>query len=150
MTAISSTDPAARRRRPAFIWVIAVIVLCATAFTLFSIAMIPSMLEDSPDLTDAQRQFLQSQGLVNYALAIATILGNITGCVLLILLRRAALYAFLVAAALALINTTYNIIANDWFAAVGTAGLIRPLLGWAVNIAILVYVWSLFRKGVLR
>jgi hypothetical protein len=145
------SDPSlARPHRPVPIWVIAIVVLCATAFSLFSIAMVPSMLAVSSDVGDAQRQFLESQTTLNYVLAVATILGNLTGAVLLFLMKRQALYVFIGALVLALANTTYNIFVNNWLTAVGSTGLIVALAGWAVNVIIILYVWSLFRKQLLR
>ena len=139
-----------RLRRPVPIWIIAVVVLCATAFSLFSIAMVPSMLTAAADTSVAQREFLESQTTLNYILAVVAILGNLSGAVLLFLMRRPALYVFVGALVLELVNTAYNIFVNNWLAAVGGTGLIVALVGWAVNIVIIVYVWFLFRKGVLR
>jgi hypothetical protein len=149
MSLVTPTPASERPPRPVLVWVIAVVVLAATAFSLFSIAMVPALL-DSAGTSDARREFLESQTTLNYAIAIAVILGNVTGAVLLFFLRRPALYVFIGALVLSLAEKAYSILVNDWLAAVGTSGLVVALAGWAVNLAIILYTWSLFRRHVLR
>lgn len=137
-------------KRPVLIWVIALIVLTATVFSLYSLSRVPVLLAEAPNLDDSRRAFLESQTFFNYALALGTILGNLIGAVLLFLMRKISLYLFIAAAACSLVNTAYNIVTNDWLGAVGISGLVLDLAGWAINLAILIYVWSLGRRGVLR
>jgi hypothetical protein len=73
------------------------------------------------------------------------------------MLRRAALPAFACAFVLSMAGTIYNFYTMDLLHQTGTAqvaglvgGLIGLVIGWGIAIAILWYVWSLSRRGVLR
>jgi hypothetical protein len=144
-------DPAVSgkpRPRPVWVWIISIFCVFATAFSLFTLIHVLS--SPNAGMTDEQRQFFDSQTWVDDVIAFGTVLANMTGAILLFFLRRAALYFFLGSFVAALLHTIYNALMNNLLGVIGTSGLVIDLIGWSVNLAIVVYVWSLARKGLLR
>ena len=145
--ALPATRPPSRR--PILVWIISIFCVLATGFSLFSLTLSHAMASD-PDLNDRQREFFASQTALDYVLAAGTILANMVGAIILFFMRRAAFYFFAGSFAVSILHTLYNIAVNDWLGVVGTSGLVIAAIGWGVNLAIVLYVWSLFRKGALR
>jgi hypothetical protein len=136
-------------RRPVLVWIISFFYFLCTPLSLLSLAMIP-MLSSLPHISDAQRDYFESQGFLDYALAIVNGVGNLTAAILLFMLRRAAFHTFAGMFVFGLFVLGYNVLFKNWVGAVGTSGVVGGLIGLGFSAAILFYVWHLFRKGVLR
>lgn len=152
-TATSPTQTRTRRshaERPALVWVISIFYCFGAAFSLFSLALIPFMLSGAIPINDTQRTYFESQSFVDYGLTAVITLCNLTGAILLFMLRRQAIYFFATAFLSALCFTGYQIVAKNWFGAVGGAGMVGAFFGWGINLAIIGYVWSLVRKDILH
>ena len=126
------------------VWIICI-------YTLFSVIQISFVLVYGAIAAhDSQRNFFESQGYLVYGLLAINILLKLTGATLLFMLRRPALYFFAASTALGLTMLGYNMVARHWLSVIEMRGLIIMGVEYGINIAILCYVWSLFRKGVLR
>ena len=148
--------PSSPRKRPILVWIISIFYFITLPLSLISLALIPLELSGAIPITDAQRQYFESLTIVDHSLTGLTILLNLTGAILLFLLRLQALYCFGSVFILNVLNWTYQIIFKNWLAVVGTgvAGMIGATIGivfgLAINIAILIYVWYLYATKVLR
>jgi uncharacterized protein DUF4339 len=147
---VSPDAPVPRAERPVLVWVISLFYFVCTPFSLLSLALIPFMASGTIPVQDAQRHYFESLGYFDYAISIIAVFVNIAGAVLLFMLRRAAFYVFAGSFAVGLLMTIYNIIAKNWIEAIGIPGLIGAFVGFGINIAVVLYIWHLFRKGVLR
>jgi len=101
-------------------------------------------------MSQEQRTYFESPTNSDYALMGVILILNLVAAILLFMLRRAALYVFVVSFAASLLLTIYNIACKNWLAGAGPTGIISAVFGWGVAIAIICYVWQLSRKGVLR
>jgi hypothetical protein len=107
--------------------------------------------------SQAQIAKLANRGAGTYVFSAVAMVVNLVASILLFMLRRAALPAFACAFVLSMAGTIYNFYTMDLLHQTGTAqvaglvgGLIGLVIGWGIAIAILWYVWSLSRRGVLR
>ena len=142
-----TTPPPLPTKRPAFVWVISIFYFISTGWTLLSFSLI---LSGAFPLNEAQREYFQAQTVFDYGSTTLIGLGNLTGAVLLLSLKRYAFHLFASAFGLGLILTGYQIVAKNWLGAIGGPGLVGAAIGWAISIAIILYSRSLIKSGVLR
>jgi len=142
--------PVPRAERPVMVWVISLFYFVCTPFSLLMLALIPLMLSGAFPIPEAQRDYFESQTWFDYALSGVALIVNLAAAILLFMLRRPALYFFVGTFVFGLLMVVYNIVAKNWLEAVGVPGLVGAFFGWGINIAIILYVWHLFKKGVLR
>lgn len=147
MTTVNPNVAEARPRRPAWVWVISTFYLLSAGWTILSFGMI---LSGAVPMSPAQRQYFSSLTTFDYVLALGIAVLNLTGTVLLFLLRRQAFQVFLSAFIIGLLTTIYQVIAKNWLSAIGGPGLIGACIGWLISISIIMYVRALSRRGVLR
>ena len=152
----ASSPPPAPQRRPVLVWVISIFFLITLPLALLSLALIPLMASGIIPVSDAQRAYFQSQGIVDYALSALTLVLNIAGVIFLFLLRRPALYCFGGGFFINVLNSIYQIIFKDWIGAISSssAGMIGAIIGAGIavtiNLAIFLYVLYLYVTKVLR
>ena len=147
MTIPHTVPPPIPRRRPALVWVISIFYLFSVGGTLLSFALLASGVLP---LSEAQKTYFQSQTTLDYGITLLISLSNLTGAVMLFLLRRHALYCFAGAFIVGLLFTGYQIMAKNWLGAIGGLGLVGALFGWSINLAVILYTRSLVVRQVLR
>jgi hypothetical protein len=108
--------------------------------------------------SSAQVALLTHRSPGYYAFVILSRLLNLAAAILLFILRRSALHAFIAAFVVGILGTIYNY-ATGGLERLGAssqgigftieicAGIV---IGWGIGLAILYYVWRLSRKGILR
>ena len=135
-----------RLKRPLGVWLICVFYVLSIASTLISLA---AVLTGTAELTPAQQRYFASLGPVDY-------LGNvlilaISGWAIFELfeLRKAAVRALIIVLIMNLGLTAFHLLATNWVEAVGSSGIYRVVVSWAVLAVVLVYAWMLQREGVL-
>ena len=141
-------DPAVtitKRRRPGWVWVICIFFFVSAGWTVLSYAMI---LGGVVPLNDAQRQYFTSLSLFDYASTLVVAVLNLSGAVLLFMLRRQAYYLFVSAFALGLLLVIYQILARHWLSAI-MPGFVGVVIGWFISIRIITYARGLMKRGVL-
>ncbi len=144
--AIAAVDQAVRYRRTVWIWVIAIFYMVGTAWTFLSLYLV---LSGSIPVNEAQRRYFDSFTLGDYVLLFGTSAINLAGAVSLFLLRKVALYLFLTGFAISVVTTLFEALTTNWTQAIG-GGAVGIVLGYAIAIAVCLYVWRLARQGRLR
>ena len=103
---------------------------------------------------EARMASLNQRGILYYAVAGLTAVANTVAAVFLFLLRRPALYLFLGGFAVALLQTIYLYGFTGFYQNLRTNELIinviSLIVAWSIAIAIIFYVWLLYKRGVLR
>jgi hypothetical protein len=105
----------------------------------------------------AQVARLTSHSIGYYVFVGLAMLVKLAAAILLFMLRRIALYAFITAFVISIVSTIYYY-ATMGFPHLGAVpealgiaiGIFAAIIGWGISLAILYYVWHLSRKGVLR
>jgi hypothetical protein len=107
--------------------------------------------------SQARTTQLTNRGPLFYGLSILSMGINFFAAVLLFTLRRSALPAFITAFGFSVVGGIYNYVTmsfphgNTPGEMVGVAtGIVIAGIGWGIAVAIVFYVWSLSRKGILR
>jgi hypothetical protein len=136
--------------RPPLVWGISLFYFICTPFSLLSLLLIPVMLSGSFPLPKAQRAYFESLTYFDYIAPVITTIVNLTAATQLFRLKRSALYFFAASFVLGVLMIAYNIFARNWLQAMGIAGVIGGVFGLDITVAIILYVWHLFRKGVLH
>ena len=146
MSPTGAAVPGNERRRPPWVWAISIFYFLSAGWITLSILIVRS---GAIPMTDAQRQYFDSLSPFDYAYTIGLGGLNLVGAVFLLLLRRQAYPCFLCAFVLGLLVTGYQIVAKHWLSAMNPPGLVGVSIGWAIAIAIILYVRALVRRGVL-
>lgn len=138
-------------RRPVLVWIISFFYFIKTAAVLLSLALIPLLFSGAIPINDTQRRYFESQSSVAYFVGFLPVLINLSGAILLFLLRRPALYCFGSSFILVVLNWGYQLSVKGWLAAAGNnVHLIPVFCGLILNLAILIYVRHLFASKILR
>lgn len=146
----------ARRGRPVGVWIISIFYFVCTPFALISLALIPLMMNGTIPINDTQRNYFDSLTIIDHSIAGLTLICNLSGAVLLFMLRRQALYFFCAVFAINVLNYIYQICCKNWLAAMSTgilgstSAIISLMVALGINIAIVLYVWHLHSAKVLR
>jgi hypothetical protein len=99
----------------------------------------------------------QGLGLIDHSLSLGLAGAQMSGAVLLWKLRRSAVYLFMVALVLCVVNFWWHILIRNWFSAMTTidpslAGpmLVVVIVSQVLLAGVCVYTWRLAKRGVLR
>jgi hypothetical protein len=101
-------------------------------------------------LPEAQKRYFESLTWFDHSTAVVISAINAVGAILFILLRRSAYYLFLTAFIVSLVFLGYQIMAKNWWEAVGVPGLFAAAGGWMLILAIIFYARHLVKTRVLR
>jgi len=134
-------------KRPKILWVISIFYLLSLKYNLLSFVLIYS---GSIPLNEAQQSYFSSQTFIDILFSISIILLNFIGTIYLLLLKRYAFYAFLYAFVISFILTGYYIIFKDLIVDLGSSGIIGAIIGFTINIAIILYTKGLINKRILK
>lgn len=136
-----------QRKRPKLIWVITIFYFISAGWTLVSFALINSGVIP---LNEAQTAYFKSQTILDILFTIVIGVLNFLGAIFLFLLRRSTFYLFLSAFVFGMLMTVYHIFFKNWLGAIGGPGLIGAIIGWAISIAIIIYVRKLINRDILN
>ena len=107
--------------------------------------------------SQAQVAKVADHGILYYGMTVLSMVINLVAAILLFRLRRSALPAFITAFVVGLLMAVYNFATVSFPQGGGAAqatgmviGIVAAVIGWGIAIAILVYVWILSRRGILR
>jgi hypothetical protein len=143
----SISQPSIKRKRPKLVWVITIFYVISAGWTLLSFALIYS---GGIPLNEAQASYFKSQTILDILFTIAIGSLNFIGVIYLFLLRRTAFYLFLSAFVFGMLMTVYHIFFKNGLGAIGSPGLIGAIIGWAISIAIIIYVRKLINRDILN
>lgn len=138
--------PPLPKHRPVLVWVISIFYGFSIFPVLVSYAFVFSK---SLPATPAQREYFSSLTVIDHAVTALVLLLNVAGAILLFRLKKAAPVVFSAAFALGVATVAYHCFTRNWFTTVGIPGLISTVVGWCINLAIVVYAFRLRRKRVL-
>jgi hypothetical protein len=132
-------------KRPRWVWVIFIFYLVSASYTLLafyltSIGAVP--------LTPTQKAFFENMTIVDYGITFLIGLTCIAGAIALFMMRKVAIYLFLISYSISMVFTLWVAATSTWIQAFG-GGFVGFIMGWIINIAVLVYTWRLFKKGLL-
>jgi len=128
-------------QRPALVWVISIFYGLSTASSLFSLFVFMF-----------SRSFPHHQSHVYffvYGISPALMGVQLTGAIMLFLMRRPAFYCFAGSLAVRVLIFIYDIVVTRGFPA-PIPVFTRIFFELGINVAVAFYVWRLFKKGVLR
>lgn len=134
------------RKRPAWIWVIAIFFFLSAGWTLLSLWLV---LSGRIPLEPAQEAYFKSLTPFDYGLTVVLGLTNLVGAAALLMLRRLAFYCFVGGFALNVLITASHIFSKGWTGAMGGSALVGFAIGYGIVIAVCLYVWTLKKSGVL-
>jgi hypothetical protein len=135
-----------RTKRPLGVWIASVYFALSIGGTMISLI---DLVAGDMSLTAAQQAYFDSLGPTDYAGAATTLLLSSWGAIELFRLRARAVTIFLVVLALNAGASLYHLLATNWSDALGTTGLSGVAAGLSLLAIILVYAWTLQRRGVL-
>ena len=98
----------------------------------------------------AARLYMSSLSTFDYLAGVTNGVLNLTGAVLLFLLRRQAFYFFLSAFILGLLTSLHQILTKNLLSALEPTSWIGMFLGWLTSLGIIVYTLLLVGRRVLR
>ena len=148
--------PPLPKPKPALAWVISLFYFISAPFTILYIPLLRLLSSAAIPLPEVQRQYFQSQTVVDYSLIGLTAALNLAGAIFLFKLRHQALYFFGSVVVVTILNFVYQIAYKNWIAVMGSAsgGLLGAvmgiLFGVSISIAIFIYVWRLQAAKILR
>ena len=144
------------RRRPAWVWVIFVLVVLTSTYGLFRVVRFHL---GAHTVVDELRRYGSMERARTPAdvILVAGLMLNLVGAFLLISLRRLAFDAFVASLALNIIGTGVQLacggpivrLMQQGTVAVGLVVCFLTAFGWTLYAAICTYVWNLRRGGVL-
>ena len=140
-------DASVSGRRPIGVWVISIYTVFGAAWILLGTALV---YRGVVPLSDPMRAYVASQNALDVGLMLVSVGLNVTGGILLFLLRRQAFGFMLGAFILGLAQVPYHIVHKHWLEAMGPGALVSAVLGEGVVVTVLLYVHWLRRHGVLR
>lgn len=133
------------RTRPGWVWVI-FFYLFSAGWILLSFFLIYSgrML-----VTPAQQNFLANLTAVDFVGMVGLRLLSLTAAVFLFCLHRSAVIFFTIALALSVGHPLIQALTTSWVAALGGPGLVGAMVGWGVQLVVLLYSRRLVRQAIL-
>ena len=135
----------APKKRTVWIWLIAIWFSMGAVFTLVSFFAVRS---GAVPLSESQRAYFDSLGLVEHAAGILIASANLLGAAFLIMLRKEAMYLFWCSFCVNALLTAWHI-ATKGLAAMMSGGLAGILFGLCLLGAVCVYAWKLRQRQVL-
>lgn len=101
-------------------------------------------------LHEAEATYFKAKPLLDILFTLAFASVNFIGTIYLFMLRQTSFYLFLSGFVIGILMTVYQIFFQNWLATIGGPGLIGVIIGWTINIAILIYVRNLIKYNVLN
>jgi len=136
----------ATKRRPVGVWIVSVYFALSITGTVISLA---ELLAGELTLTRAQQDYFETLGPTDYIGGATTLLLSSWAAVELFRLRARAVRILFVVLVLNVGASLYHLLATNWSDALGMTGLASVTAGLSVLAVILVYAWTLERRGVL-
>ena len=136
----------ATKRRPVGVWIVSVYFALSITGTVISLA---ELLAGDLTLTRAQQDYFETLGPTDYIGGATTLLLSSWAAVELFRLRARAVRILFVVLVLNVGASLYHLLATNWSDALGMTGLASVTAGLSVLAVILVYAWTLERRGVL-
>jgi hypothetical protein len=141
------SKPPPLRKRPVWVWIISLFyVLGAVATSLSFIEIFSGMVP----LDQAHKIYFQSMTPFDWSLTAIIGLGNLVGAILLFILRRWAYFFFAGAFLISLLQEIYQVGARNLIGVLGIAAFVGSIIGYGINIAIIIYSRSLAKSGLLK
>jgi len=134
------------RKRPLGVWIVCAYFALSITGTVISLAQ---LLAGDMTLTQAQQDYFETLGPTDYAGGATTLLLSSWGAIELFRLRARAVKILLVVLVLNIGASLYHFLATNWSDALGMTGLAGVAAGLSLLAIILVYAWTLRRRGVL-
>jgi hypothetical protein len=134
------------RKRPLGVWIVCAYFALSITGTVISLAQ---LLAGDMTLTQAQQDYFETLGPTDYAGGATTLLLSSWGAIELFRLRGRAVKILLVVLVLNIGASLYHFLATNWSDALGMTGLAGVAAGLSLLAIILVYAWTLRRRGVL-
>jgi hypothetical protein len=134
------------RRRPFGVWIVSAYFALSITGTVISLAQ---LLAGEMSLTPAQQEYFKTLGPTDYIGGATTLLLSSWAAVELFRLRARAVTILFVVLALNVGASLYHLLATNWSDALGMTGLAGVAAGLSLLAIILVYAWTLQRRGVL-
>jgi hypothetical protein len=135
-----------KTKRPVGVWIVSVYFALSIAGTVISLI---DLLAGDMSLTPAQQAYFDSLGPTDYIGGATTLLLSSWAAVELFRLRARAVTILFVVLALNAGASLYHLLATNWSDALGMAGLSGVAAALSLLGIILVYAWTLQRRGVL-
>ena len=136
----------ATKRRPVGVWIVSVYFALSITGTVISLA---ELLAGELTLTRAQQDYFETLGPTDYIGGATTLLLSSWAAVELFRLRARAVRILFVVLVLNVGASLYHLLATNWSDALGMTGLAGVAAGLSLLAIILVYAWTLERRGVL-
>jgi hypothetical protein len=133
--------------RPIGVWIVCAYFTITLAGTVLSLA---ELRVGDITLTPEQQAYFDSLGPTDYIGGATTLFLCGWGAVELFRLRRTAVTILAAVLILNLGASLYHLVATNWADALGTTGLAGAAAGLSLLTIILVYAWSLRRRGILQ
>jgi hypothetical protein len=144
-------------KRPVLVWIISIFCfICTPLALLFYLVEVPLILSGTLPVDENVRKQVESLGTFEYGLGILSIVLNLAGGILLLLMRRAALYCFIATFLIGILNFFYQIVFKNWIGSVDAnpitlvVAVVIIVVCYLIQIAVLAYVWYLFAAKRLR
>jgi hypothetical protein len=101
-------------------------------------------------LEPVQKAYFDRLTLIDHVLTIVVGLLNLSGAIALFLLRKIARDLFLSSLGMSFILAAWQAATKGWVEAIGGAGFVGVLIGYALLILVCIYAWHLSKEGLLR
>lgn len=134
------------KKRPVGVWIVCLYFAVSIAVTVISLAQ---LLEGEMSITPAQQAYFENLGPTDYIGGATTLLLSSWAAVELFRLRKRAVSILSTVLILNLGASLYHLFATNWSDALGMTGLAGVAAGLSLLSIILVYGWTLQRRGVL-
>jgi hypothetical protein len=131
-------------KRPALVWLVSFYLLLSTAWALLLFYLAYSGVIS---LQTTQKQYFDNLTSLDLFLTVLLGLCNLTGAVLIFLLRKSAFYVLAAALILNIFITIWHTISKGYAEAMG--GISWILIGLLIPLGICLYCWWLKTKGTL-
>lgn len=133
-------------RRPFGVWIVSAYFAISVTATVISLV---ELLAGDMALTPAQQAYFDSLGPTDYIGGATTLLLSTAAAIELFRLRKRAVTILATVFILNLGASMYHLISTNWTDALGMTGLAGVAAGLSLLAIILVYAWTLQRRGVL-
>lgn len=148
VSALSFANPAtampAIRKRPVWVWLIFCFYLFSAGFTFLSFFLIFS---GRIRVSETQRLYFANLSAVDFLATAGLTVLPLVAATSLFFLRRAAVQFFAIALACNVAFTILHAINTNWVQTSGGSGVTGMIIGWAILVAILLYVRRLATNG---
>lgn len=135
------------RKRPILVWIISIFYFISAVWTLFSFYLVYS---GSVPLDETQKVYFESLTTFDILITVTAVLVNLVGIILFFMLNRYALYCFITSFTLSMLLTVFQTYYRNWGDLMSGPGLVGAAIGWAINIAIILYAYRLTKKEILQ